>query len=119
MTIKTNRFADTFCTLASPIILDHVREYGEQFGVVSLVKAEITKDRSYADLYVSASKNEDTITKFLAPVAQDIWEAVAANTQTYKIPKIRFKRMKNKEVEHSVQDLITELSKQYDLHSEH
>ena len=58
MSTKTDRFAETILTMSSPIILEHIREHGEEFGIVSIVKVEISKDRSYADIYVSAATNE-------------------------------------------------------------
>jgi hypothetical protein len=47
MSTKTDRFAETIQTIASPIILEYIREYGEEFGIVSVLKVDISKDRSY------------------------------------------------------------------------
>ena len=101
------------------MILDHVRENDTSFGIVSLVQIEITKDRSYADIFVSSTENEEKLPKFLAPLAGEIRHAVGQWVATYKIPAIRFKRMPiNKAAEKSVYDLITELSNQYALHDD-
>lgn len=115
MSTKTDRFAETILTMSSPIILEHIREHGEEFGIVSIVKVEISKDRSYADIYVSAATNEAMLPKKLAPLADKLRHDIGKQVQTYKIPHIRFKRVKNETVTRSVQDIINELSKQYGL----
>lgn len=116
MSTKTDRFAETILTISSPIILEHVREHGEEFGIVSIVKVEISKDRSYADIYISATTNEATLPKKLAPLADRLRHDIGKQVQTYKIPHIRFKRVKNEVVTRNVQDIINEISKQYGLH---
>ena len=115
MSTKTDRFAETILTMSSPILLEHIREHGEEFGIVSIVKVEISKDRSYADIFVSATTNETLLPKKLAPLADRLRHDIGKQVQTYKIPHIRFKRVKNEEVTRSVQDIIQELSKQYGL----
>ncbi len=115
MSTKTDRFAETILTMSSPIILEHIREHGEEFGIVSIVNVEISKDRSYADIYVSATTNEAMLPKKLAPLADKLRHDIGKQVQTYKIPFIRFKRVKNEAVTRNVQDIINELSKQYGL----
>lgn len=115
MSTKTDRFAETILTISSPIILEYIREHGEEFGIVSIVKVEISKDRSYADIYVSSVTNEAILPKKLAPLADKLRHDIGKQVQTYKIPYIRFKRIKNEEVTKNVQDIINELSKQYDF----
>ncbi|MDD5377369.1 MAG: ribosome-binding factor A [Candidatus Gracilibacteria bacterium] len=115
MSTKTDRFAETILTMSSPIILEHIREHGEEFGIVSVVKVEISKDRSYADIYVTATTHEALLPKKLAPLADRLRHDIGKQVQTYKIPHIRFKRIKNETVTRNVQDIINELSKQYDL----
>jgi ribosome-binding factor A len=119
MSTKTDRFAETILTMTSPIILEHIREHGEEFGIVSVIKVEITKDRSYADIYISASVNEAILPKKLAPLADKLRHDIGKQVQTYKIPYIRFKRVKNETITRNVQDIINELSKQYGLSETH
>lgn len=116
MSTKTDRFAETIMTMSSPVILEHIREHGEEFGIVSIVKVEISKDRSYADLYVSSTQNEPLLPKKLAPLADKLRHDIGKQVQTYKIPHIRFKRIKNEATVRDVQDIINEISKQYGLH---
>lgn len=119
MSTKTDRFADAIYAIASPIILDYIRENEESFGIVSVLEIEITKDRSYADIFVTSTTNDAGLPKFLAPLAHRIRHDIGQAIDTYKIPAIRFKRQKhNKEAEKSVYDLITELSNQYALREE-
>lgn len=115
MSTKTDRFAETILTMSSPIILEYIREHGEEFGIVSIVKVDISKDRSYADVYVSSTTNEAVLPKKLAPLADRLRHDIGKQVQTYKIPRIRFKRVKNETVTRNVQDIINELSKQYGL----
>lgn len=115
MSTKTDRFAETILTISSPIILEHIREHAPEFGIVSVVRVDISKDRSYADIYVSAATNESLLPKKLAPLADKLRHDIGKQVQTYKIPYIRFKRVKNEAITQSVQDLINELSKQYGL----
>ena len=115
MSTKTDRFAETILTMTSPILLEYIREHGEEFGIVSIVNVEISKDRSYADIYVSATTNEAILPKKLAPLADKLRHDIGKQVQTYKIPYIRFKRVKNETITRNVQDIINELSKQYGL----
>lgn len=116
MSTKTDRFAETILTISSQTILEHIREHGEEFGIVSIVRVEISKDRSYADIYVSATANEPLLPKKLAPLADRLRHDIGKQVQTYKIPHIRFKRIKNEVTTRNVQDIINEISKQYGLH---
>lgn len=118
MSTKTDRLAEMILSLSSPIILEHLREHGEQFGIASVTGVEVTKDRSYADIYVSTTSTDETINlpKFLSVLADEIRREVGKKIQTYKIPQIRFKRTKNQTAVNSVHDIINELSRQYDLH---
>ena len=116
MSTKTDRFAETILAISSPVILEHIRERGEEFGIVSVVKVEITKDRSYADIYISATTNEVLLPKKLAPLADKLRHDIGKQVQTYKIPHIRFKRIKNEAETRNIQDIINEISKQYGLH---
>jgi|GEM_PF-3346287 len=117
MSTKTDRLAEMILTISSPIILEHLREHGEQFGIASVTEVEVTKDRSYADIYVSTTSTDETINlpKFLSVLADDIRREVGKKIQTYKIPQIRFKRTKNQIAVNSVHDIINELSERYDL----
>ncbi|MDD2916308.1 MAG: ribosome-binding factor A [Candidatus Gracilibacteria bacterium] len=115
MSTKTDRFAENILEITSPILLEYIREHGEEFGIVSIVKVIISKDRSYADIFVSATSHEDMLPKKLAPLADRLRHDIGRQIQTYKIPQIRFKRIKNEIATRSVQDIINELSKQYGL----
>jgi len=115
MSTKTDRFAETIQTMASPVILEYIREHGEEFGIVSIVRVEISKDRSYADIYISSTNHEAMLPKKLAPLADQLRHDIGKQVHTYKIPNIRFKRVKNETITRNVQDIINELSKQYDL----
>lgn len=124
MSTKTDRFAESILAISSPVILEYIREPFqdclrepcEGFGIVSVVKVEISKDRSYADIYVSSTANEAMLPKKLAPLADKLRHDIGKQIQTYKIPHIRFKRIKNEAVTRNVQDIINELSAQYGLH---
>lgn len=116
MSTKTDRFAETVLTISSPIILEYIREHGEEFGIVSIVKVTISKDRSYADIYVSSTANETLLPKKLAPLADRLRHDIGKQVQTYKIPHIRFKRAKNETTARSIQDIINEISEQYGFH---
>lgn len=121
MSTQTDRFAETILLISSPIILEHIREHAEEFGIVSIVKVEITKDRSHADIYVSALGDEKVnknLPKTLAPLANVLRREIGVRVQTYKIPRIRFKQIKNQSNIDTVQNIIHELSEQYGLNKE-
>jgi ribosome-binding factor A len=115
MSTKSDRFAETILAIASPVILEYVREYAPEFGIVSIVNVEITSDRSYADIFIAAAANEATLPKKLAPLADSLRHEIGKQVHTYKIPHIRFKRIKNQAVVNNVHDIINQLSKQYGL----
>ncbi len=118
MSTKTDRFAETILAMSSPVILEFIREHGEEFGIVSIARVEISKDRSYADIFISSTTNEELLPKKLAPLADKLRHDIGKQVQTYKIPHIRFKRIKNETVTRNVQDIISELSKQYGLNED-
>ncbi len=71
-----------------------VHELGDlslEYGLVTVTWVEISADLSYADIYVSALRNKETLPKSLAPYAHNIHRLLAKNIDFVKVPKIRFR----------------------------
>lgn len=117
MSTKTDRLADTIIAVSSPIILEHIREHGESFGIASVSGVTVSTDYSYADIHVTSTANEELLPKFLSPIADEIRRAVAKAISLYKTPKIRFRAQKTKANTTDIYSLINEISTQYGLHS--
>jgi len=117
MSAKTEKLWYIIRDLVTPIIVAHVKEFGEQFGIASVSDVKISSDYSYADISVFSSKNEKELPKFLAPLATELRALVGREVQTRKIPLIRFRVTKNQAEANRVFEIISQLESQYDLNT--
>ena len=58
--------------LISEYLIQDLQELSSDFGMVTVIDVKISQDLSYIDVYVSALKNNDLLTKSLAENAHQI-----------------------------------------------
>ncbi len=59
--------------------------------IITITRVHITPDSSYMDVYVSALKNPETLTKHLAEHAAVFQKNIWKHIGFMKVPKIRFR----------------------------
>ncbi len=111
MSQKTERLWSTIHKIIMPLILNYLQT-NDIFWIVSINKIIVSKDNSFADIYLESQKNIEKLPKFLSKYAKELRSVVCKNISIYKVPKFRFKITQNNDELYS---LITQLSKQYDL----
>jgi ribosome-binding factor A len=94
MSTKTEKLAHIIKEIATPMLLAHAKEFGEEFGIVSVTNVTASPDYSYADIIISSTQNEKMLPKFFAPLATEIRRVIGKQVNTRKIPQIRFKIIK-------------------------
>jgi len=72
-------------------LIEDIPEELIEYGIVTITKTIMAPDTSYLDVYVSALRNPDTLTKTLALHAKKMEKIVCKNISIVKIPKIRFR----------------------------
>jgi ribosome-binding factor A len=72
MSAKTEKLAHIIKEIATPLLLSHAKEFGEDFGIVSVTSVAVSSDYSYADIAVASSKDDRALPKFFAPLATEI-----------------------------------------------
>lgn len=70
-----------------------VREIPQpKFGIISITDVDVSGDLSYATVFVAALKNPDEAVRSVEAMRPRIHELISAQTQTYRIPQLRFVR---------------------------
>jgi ribosome-binding factor A len=116
MTIRTDRLAEEIRNYASSAIMNMTQYADHPYGMITVSGVEITKDKSYADVYVNSSHDEDTLPKFIAPLARELHTSISRDFGMRKTPKIRFRiRKGNASSPTDILALIHSLDKQYGL----
>lgn len=60
-------------------------------GIITVTDVKISQELSYLDIYVSALKGEDLLTKTLAKYADEIQRLLGKKIEFIKVPKVRFR----------------------------
>jgi ribosome-binding factor A len=117
MKLRHERLADIIRTIASEHIIQHLREYENTVGIVSIVEVEITPDEGYADIYVSSSEpsEEKGLPKLFAPLANSIAHRIGRDVGIRRAPIIRFRTAKKQKSTGDILSIINSLDKQYGL----
>lgn len=118
MKIRTERLSHSIHSIASSEILTFSQEKDHNFWIISIIEVILSKDESYADVYVSSHEDEENLPKFLAPSAKIIEHAIGKNLGIRRSPKIRFRIKKNLKSAGDILSLIHSLDKQYGLSEE-
>ena len=95
--------------LISEYFVGEVPELSELYWIVTVTWVEISSDLSYADVYVSALTNSETLPKSLAESAHKIHRLLAKNIDFVKVPKIRFRYDNSGEMLWDISRVITNL----------
>ena len=99
--------------IATPILLAHAQEHGDQYGVISVVSIAVAPDYSYIDCVVSSEHLPEELPKFFAPVASEIRREMSRQLSLRKAPIIRF-RTGTGDIDR-VSNIIDSIARQYHL----
>jgi len=93
-----------------------VQEYGDRFGLVSVIRIDISADSSWAEVYVTAQDHAEEITKFLAAIAPRLRHEVSKNVSLFRAPQIRFFLQKDSvSLEKNLAEVFAELKRKGDI----
>jgi ribosome-binding factor A len=115
MSTKTDKLWHIILEIVTPILLNHAKEFGEEFGIMSVTSVVVSSDYSYADVTVASSEWEKQLPKFLAPLAIELRRLIWKQVSTRKIPHIRFKVTKGQAEVNRVYEILSEIERTYDL----
>ncbi len=115
MNIKQERLKEIIREIASRNVTVWSQNFDHAFWIISITEVELAKDKSYADIFLSASITTDWLTKALARIAKDIQWEIGRELMMRKNPAIRFRIKKWWKTPVDILALIDSLDKQYDL----
>lgn len=115
MTLRNDRLTDVIFSLASEEMFSYLREVEHPYGLVSVVKVTLSKDRSEAIIALKAEHEQKEFIKFLEPIKNTIRRRLGKDFSLFKAPKIRFARATDEKEEVNLVSLIEELSAKYEL----
>jgi ribosome-binding factor A len=115
MTIKQERLKEIIREIASRNVTEWSQNFDHTFWIISIVEVDLAKDKSYADIYLAASKTTDWLAKALVRIAKDIQWEIGRELMMRKNPTIRFRVKKWWKNPVDILALIESLDKQYDL----
>jgi ribosome-binding factor A len=95
--------------LISSFILEEMQEEQSEFGLINVSGVKLSSDLSYLDVYVSAFKNQDHLTKALAKHNKDIQHRFHKAMVLRKIPRIRYRYDDSGELSQSINNTINSL----------
>lgn len=119
MNLRLKRLSEIVQTFASEEIMNFSQLKPHNHGIISIVRAEVTEDYAYADVFVSSQYEEKTLPKFLAESAKSIERRIGKEIQLRKTPHIRFRISKEQKSGDSILELIHSLDAQYGLSQDH
>ncbi len=115
MNIKQERLQEIIREIASRHVTQWSQNVDHNYWIISITEVIISKDKSYADIYLAASTSTDWLTKELARIAKDIQWEIGRELLMRKNPSIRFRVKKWWKNPIDILSLIDSLDKQYDL----
>lgn len=77
--------------LIGEFMIQELQELTTDFWIVTITQVKMSSDLSYLDIYVSALRQKELLTKSLAIHAHDIHRMLGRKIEFIKVPKIRFK----------------------------
>jgi len=111
MTIKHDKFESIAREVISSLIHDEMEMEETDFGPITATKAQVTKDKSYLDIYVSSFQNLDLLPKALAKHWFNIQKNANKLIKMRRVPKIRFRTDKSWEDMAYISWVINKLKK--------
>lgn len=118
MNIRQSRLADAIRTYASEDILNLSQLRDHEFGIISVIRVEVSPDYSYADIYVMCQRNQKLLPKFLAPTEQATRKRLAKDFSMRIIPNLRYRLDTKQKNSTDILSLIQSLDAQYGLSHE-
>lgn len=97
-------------SLASEFLLLEVKEIEEDFWLINVTWVKLSSDLSYLDIFVSAIKNKENLTKALAKYDYIIVKKINERVQIRKTPRIRFRYDEKWEISQWITSLINSLN---------
>lgn len=88
---RINKLESAMFELASSFLIEQVSEIESDFWIINITWVKLSSDLSYLDIYVSAFKNQDILTKTLANYAKDIQRFLWQKMSLRIVPRIRFR----------------------------
>jgi len=95
--------------IISEYFAQEIPELSELYWIVTVTGVDISSDLSYADVYVSALRNRETLPKSLAESAHKVHRLLAKNIDFVKVPKIRFRYDESGEMLWDISKVISNL----------
>jgi ribosome-binding factor A len=115
MNTRTDRIGFIIRDALAPFIIEYVSEKWDEFWIVSIVNVTVTKDYSYADFFVSSTRNTEDLPKYLAKYAWELRSMIGKDLWVRKTPIVRFKVAKNIDTTWDILSIINEMSEKYGL----
>ncbi|KLO24292.1 ribosome-binding factor A [Marinitoga sp. 1197] len=95
--------------------INNLRDPKLQGKIISITRVELSRDKSFADIYVSVLNEEiDEIINVLTKAKGFFRNLIAKNIRMYKVPEIRFHKDKGLEESIKIHKLLNEISKKTD-----
>ena len=94
--------------LAWTFLIEEIKEIEEDFWIINITWVKLSSDTSYLDIYVSAFKNQDKLTKTLSDYAHPIQRFLNKKLSLRVIPRVRFRYDEQWEI---AQETITAINK--------
>lgn len=118
MNIRLERIAHALQKIAGEVVVTSAQNREHDFGIISTHHAEISKDLSYVDIFVSSEKNVSHLLEFVRPLSHTVKHRIATEIHLRKLPEIRWRIDTEKQKQHTILSLIHELDQQYGLSRE-
>ncbi len=96
-------------SLISSYILEEMQEEQSNFGLINVSSVKLSTDMSYLDVFVSAFKNQEDLTKALAKHNRDIQQKFHKAMTLRKIPRIRYRYDDSGEISQTIYNTINRL----------
>ncbi len=118
MNLRQKRLADSIRAYASEDIQKFEEFHDHDFGIISVVEVIVTPDYEYADIYISAQRNEKELPHFVAKVASETRRRIVKDFSLRKTPLLRYKLGSKQKDTGNILSLIHSLDQQYGLSRE-
>lgn len=99
----------------TPYILEYAADKQDYFWIVSVIEIKVSKDYSYADIYVTCQNNQVELPRYLSQFSWELKSMIWRDMWARKSPTIRFKVSKNASWAQDVLSILSELWAKYDL----
>lgn len=117
MSFRTARLSDTLQRFASADIIGYCELHEHPHGVIAVISVEVSKDLSYADIFVNSQHDEKNLPHFLAPCAELTKRKISKELSLRRMPILRYRVATEQRQTNDILHLISSLDRQYELSS--